>query len=80
MLAEPEADAADVAATFFELGDIWCEADKAAFFEFGLEFWCFVGHNDILTGADEIAGETFGAFVEIDDDFVEIGERFNLCI
>ena len=77
-LAEPEADAADVAAAFFKLGDVWREADKAASFEFGLKLWRFVGHNDMFAGADEVAGEAVGAFVEIDDDFVEIVEGLEL--
>ena len=79
-LAKPETDATDIAATFFELGDVWREASDAAFFEFGLELWRSVGHDGAFAGADHIASETFGAFVEIDDDFVDVRESLKLFI
>ena len=79
-LTEPEADAADITAAFFELSDIWSEANEAAFFELGLEFWRFVGHNDMFAGTNEIIGKTFSAFIEVDFDFVEIGDGVDFLI
>ena len=79
-LAQPKTDAANISTALFEFSDIWGQADKAAFFELGLKFWRFVGHNDMFAGADEVIGEAFGAFFEIDFDFVEIGEGFELFI
>ena len=34
----------------------------------------------MLAGADKIAGEAFGAFVEVDKDFVEVSDGFNLGV
>ena len=45
-----------------------------------MEFWGFVGHNGAFAGADHIAGKAFGAFVKIDENFVEVGEGFELFV
>ena len=45
-----------------------------------MELWSFIGHNDMLAGADEIISETFCALVVIDDDFIEIMKVFKLTI
>ncbi len=79
-LREPEADAADVATAFFELSDIWREADEAALFEFSLELRGVVRHNDMLAGADEVVGEALGALVIIDNDFVDIFKRVDFAL
>ena len=79
-LAKPKTDATNVAAALFKLGDVWREADKATFFEFGLKFWGFIRHNDVLTGTDEIVSKAFSAFVKIDNDFIEIMKVFKLTI
>ena len=76
VLAEPEADAANVSTAFFELFDLWSEAFEAASFELGLEFWGAGGHDDGFAGADEIAGEAFDTLGWVDEDFVEVGNRF----
>lgn len=74
-LAEPKADAADVAAAFFELLDLWSEAFEAASFELGLELWSAGGHNDCFAGADQITGEAFGALGWVDENLVDIRNR-----
>ena len=76
MLANPEADATNIATTFFKLGNVWCEAFDAASLKLFLEFWRFVRHNGVFAGADHITGKTLGAFVVIDDDFVEVFDVF----
>ncbi len=77
-LAEPEADTADVSPALFELFDFWSEAFEAACFEGGLELWGASGHDDGFAGADEIAGETIGAFLLVDENFVEVRDGFEL--
>ena len=72
-LVEPKADAADISPALFELGYIWSEADEAAFFKFGLEFWRTVGYDDVFAGADEVASEAFGALFEQNSDFIDRG-------
>ena len=39
-----------------------------------------VGHNDMLASADKIVGETFGTFVVVDDDFIDVGESVDFLL
>ncbi len=80
ILRKPEADAADVAAAFFELGNIWSETNEATFFELGLKFWSMIGHDDMFAGADEVVGEAFSAFVVVDDDFIDVCESVDFLL
>lgn len=79
-LAKPEADAANVTAALEELSDFWSDTDKTAGLECSFELWCVGRHDDMFAGANEVASEAFGAFVVIDDDFVEVGEGFDFLI
>lgn len=36
-----------------------------------MEFWGFIRHNGVLASTDHVAGKPFGAFVVIDEDFIE---------
>lgn len=77
-LAEPEADAADVSPALFEFFDFWSKAFEAACFESGLELWGASGHDDGFASADEIAGKTIGAFLLVDENFIEVRDGFEL--
>lgn len=79
-LAEPEADAADVTAAFEKFSDFRGDTDEAASFECALKFWGVGRHDDMLAGTDEVAGKAFGAFVVVDDDFVEVLDGFELFV
>ena len=76
LLTEPEADAADVSPALFELGNVWSKTGEATRFEFFLEFWGLVGHNDVFTSTDKIVSKALGAFFEVDFDFIDVGDGF----
>ena len=80
VLRKPEADAANVAAAFFKLSDIWREADEAALFEFSLELRGVVRHNDMFASANKVVGEALGALVIIDNDFIDIFKRVDFAL
>lgn len=79
-LAEPEADAADITAAFEKFSDFRGDTNEAASFENALEFWSVGRHDDMLAGTDEVAGKAFGAFVVVDDDFVEVLDSFEFFV
>ena len=79
-LAKPEANAADVAATFFELFYVWRKADETTFFELSLKFWSLARHDDVLAGADEIIRKTFSALVKVDGDFIKVCKWLDFAI
>ena len=45
-----------------------------------MELWRLVGHDGAFAGADHVASKALSAFIEVNDDFVDVSESLKLFV